>query len=208
MPRSFFTFGEGFFLGASLIVAIGAQNAFVLRQGLKQEHVFLSAAFCALADLLLISAGVFGLGVLVQSQSWFLVLVTWGGAAFLGWYGVKAALRAWHPGALDGNPAGPSLGLGRVAATLAAFTFLNPHVYLDTVLLLGGMGGRHPVSERPWFAAGAAMASLVWFFSLAYGARWMAPWFRRPMTWRILDALIALVMLSLAATLVFTPVSL
>jgi len=193
---------EGFFLGASLIIAIGAQNAFVLRQGLKGEHVFWSAAFCAASDLLLIAAGVFGLGALVRDSAWFLVFMTWGGAAFLAWYGVRAAQRAFRSEQLDENPAGPSLSLGAVTASLAAFTFLNPHVYLDTVLLLGGLGARHPAAARPWFAGGAALASVTWFFGLAYGARLLAPLFRKPGTWRVLDGLIALVMLTLAATLV------
>jgi L-lysine exporter family protein LysE/ArgO len=204
MPIFFLSFGEGFVLGASLIVAIGAQNAFVLRQGLKREHVFFVAAFCALADLLLIVAGVFGLGALVRNQGWFLALVTWGGAAFLVFYGVKATLRVWHPSTMADENSGSSLGLGAVGATLAAFTFLNPHVYLDTVLLLGGMGARRPLPERPWYAAGASLASVLWFFGLAYGARFLTPLFRRPFTWRILDALIALVMFSLAAGLVLS----
>jgi len=198
---------EGFLLGASLIVAIGAQNAFVLRQGLKGEHVFWSAAFCAASDLALIAAGVFGLGALVREASWFLLFMTWGGAAFLCWYGVGAAFRAFRTGGLEGDAAGPPLSLGAVTASLAAFTFLNPHVYLDTVLLLGGLGARHPPAERPWFAAGAGIASIVWFFGLAYGARLVAPWFRKPFTWRLLDAFIAVVMLVLAGSLVASGLS-
>ena len=143
----FLTLLEGFGLSASLIIAIGAQNAFVLRQGLKRQHVFLSAAFCSLADLALIAGGVFGLGALVREQAWFLTLMTWGGAVFLGWYGTKAARRAWKPGTLEAGDELP-LPLSAVVATLAAFTFLNPHVYLDTGRLLGGFGARHPVPER------------------------------------------------------------
>lgn len=194
---------EGFGLGASLIVAIGAQNAFVLRQGLLRKHVFLSAAFCAFSDLVLISAGVFGLGALVRGQIWFLEVMTWGGAAFLCWYGFKAVRRAFASQTL-GSGGGDSLSIPGVLASLAGFTFLNPHVYLDTVLLLGGLGARHPVAERPWFVLGAAGASLVWFFGLAYGARFLSPLFQRPITWRILDCLIALVMITLAAGLVFS----
>jgi len=182
-------------------VAIGAQNAFVLRQGLKREHVFVSAAFCALADLVLILAGVLGLGTLVRSTSWFLPVMTWGGAAFLAWYGLKAAMRAWKAESLDEGTSS-SLRLGAVLASLAAFTFLNPHVYLDTVLLLGGLGARHAAEQRPWFVLGASLASLVWFFSLAYGARLLVPLFRRRVTWRVLDGLIAAVMWGLAASLV------
>jgi L-lysine exporter family protein LysE/ArgO len=196
------TAAEGFGLGASLIVAIGAQNAFVLRQGLKREHVFLSAGFCALADLVLITAGVFGLGTLVRDQTWFLALMTWGGAAFLAWYGAKAGWRALKSEALEAGPAGHPLSVPTVLASLAAFTFLNPHVYLDTVLLLGGLGARHPPALRVWFASGAALASVLWFFGLAYGARLLAPLFAKPVTWRVLDGLIAVVMLTLAGSLV------
>lgn len=192
---------EGFGLGASLIIAIGAQNAFVLRQGLKRQHVFLSAAFCSLADLALISGGVFGLGALVREQAWFLTLMTWGGAAFLCWYGTKAARRALKPGTLEAGAEAP-LPLIAVVATLAAFTFLNPHVYLDTVLLLGGLGARHPAREQPWFVLGASLASVTWFFGLAYGARLLAPLFRKAITWRVLDGLIAAVMFLLAGGLV------
>jgi L-lysine exporter family protein LysE/ArgO len=194
-------FAEGFLLGASLIIAIGAQNAFVLRQGLKREHVFVSAAFCSLADWVLIAGGVFGLGALVRSTAWFLPVMTWGGAAFLTWYGVKAAVRALKTEHLGDDPGGPKLSFGAVIASLGAFTFLNPHVYLDTVLLLGGLGARHETAERPWFVAGAALASAAWFFGLAYGARLLVPLFRRPLTWRVLDGAIALVMLALAGTL-------
>lgn len=198
----FSPFLEGLGLGASLIIAIGAQNAFVLRLGLQRRHVGLAAGFCALADLILIAAGVFGLGALVSANPWFLGLMTWGGAAFLGWYGVQAGLRAWRPGTLEASGAEAAVSRGAVVASLAAFTFLNPHVYLDTVLLLGGLGARHPAAEQPWFVAGASIASITWFFGLAYGARLLAPWFRRPSAWRLLDALIALVMLSLATGLV------
>jgi len=194
---------EGFGLGASLIVAIGAQNAFVLRQGLRRRFVFLSAAFCSLADLLLITAGVFGLGTLVRGLGWFLPLMTWGGAVFLGWYGLKAARRAFAAGTLDAGAGPQDAGAAAVAASLAAFTFLNPHVYLDTVLLLGGLGARHPAGEQPWFAAGAGTASVLWFFGLAYGARLLAPLFRRPATWRVLDGIIALIMVGLAGSLVW-----
>lgn len=196
-------FLEGFGLGASLIIAIGAQNAYVLRLGLLRHRVALAAGFCAFSDLALITAGVYGLGALVGETPWFLELMRWGGAAFLTWYGFRAALRAWRPGSLDAGTTDSRPSLGAVVASLAAFTFLNPHVYLDTVLLLGGLGARHPGEEQPWFVVGAATASVTWFFSLAYGARWLAPWFQRPVTWRILDGLIAGVMLVLASSLIF-----
>jgi L-lysine exporter family protein LysE/ArgO len=195
------TWAEGFALGAGLIVAIGAQNAFVLRLGLRREHVFVGALFCALADLTLITAGVFGLGSLLRGQSWFLFLMTWGGAAFLAWYGVRAALRAFKHEVLEEGQSSPA-GLGATLASLAAFTFLNPHVYLDTVVLLGGLGARHGDPGRFWFALGAASASVVWFFGLAYGARLLAPLFRKPLTWRVLDLVIAAVMFILAGSLI------
>jgi L-lysine exporter family protein LysE/ArgO len=127
--------------------------------------------------------------------------MTWGGAAFLGWYGMKAARRAWKPGTLEAGDQAP-LSLIAVVATLAAFTFLNPHVYLDTVLLLGGLGAKHPAGEQPWFVLGASLASVTWFFGLAYGARLLAPLFRKAVTWRVLDGLIAAVMFLLAGGLV------
>ena len=202
-----FPYAEGFALGASLIVAIGAQNAFVLRQGLKRQHVFFTALFCSVSDLSLIVAGVFGLGTLLKGQVWFLALVTWGGAAFLGWYGFRAALRAFRVSSMPEETSDSVLSLGSVASALAAFTFLNPHVYLDTVLLLGGIGARHPADQRVWFAAGAASASLLWFFGLAYGARLLVPVFQKSLTWRLLDGAIALVMLGLATGLVVSGVS-
>jgi L-lysine exporter family protein LysE/ArgO len=195
------TWTEGFGLGASLIVAIGAQNAFVLRLGLRRQHVFVGAFFCALSDLALIAAGVFGLGSLVQGQSWFLAVMSWGGAGFLTWYAVKALRRVIRPAVLEEGHS--SSGLGSTLASLAALTFLNPHVYLDTVVLLGGLGARHHDPGRFWFAFGAASASVVWFFGLAYGARLLAPVFRKPITWRILDVLIAAVMLTIAGSLVW-----
>jgi L-lysine exporter family protein LysE/ArgO len=137
----------------------------------------------------------------VRDQAWFLVLMTWGGAAFLGWYGMKAAGRAWRPGTLEAGDEAP-LTLIAVVATLAAFTFFNPHVYLDTVLLLGGLGARHPAVEQPWFVLGASLASVTWFFGLAYGARLLAPLFKKAVTWRVLDGLIAAVMFLLAGGLV------
>jgi len=199
----FLTWAEGFGLGASLIVAIGAQNAYVLRLGLRREHVFVAALFCALADLTLIAAGVFGLGALVRGQGWFLLVMTWGGAAFLTWYGVKAVRRAFRSETMEEGASTGRAGLPATLASLAAFTFLNPHVYLDTVILLGGLGARHPDPGRLWFAIGAGCASFAWFFGLAYGARLLAPAFRKPVTWRVLDGVIAAVMLFLAVSLVW-----
>ncbi|BCP52647.1 amino acid transporter [Kaistia sp. 32K] len=192
---------EGFFLGASLIVAIGAQNAFVLRQGLARSHVFPIATFCFLADAMLIAAGVGGLGALVQGAPRVLFVVTLAGAAFLFVYGAMALRRAFHAEALSASGAA-EMRLGPALATVAALTFLNPHVYLDTVVLLGSLSGRHAGTARLAFGAGAMVASCVWFYALGYGARLLAPVFARPVAWRILDVAIGVVMFSIAASLV------
>jgi L-lysine exporter family protein LysE/ArgO len=187
----------GFALGGSLIVAIGAQNAFVLRQGLAREHVGPIVAFCALADLLLMTAGVLGLGQALAAAPQLASALALGGAAFLAAYGLRALWRAWRPGALQA--AGRTgLSLSAALAQAAAFTLLNPHVYLDTVLLVGAVGAQQPADLRPAFLAGAGGASVVWFAALGYGARRLAPLFARPTAWRVLDALIGVTMLLLA----------
>jgi L-lysine exporter family protein LysE/ArgO len=191
----------GALLGGSLIVAIGAQNAFVLRQGLQGQHVGLLVAFCAGADLLLMVAGVAGLGAAIGRAPALTALLTLGGAAFLVVYGLLAARRALHPGALAAAGARP-LSRGQALAQVAAFTFLNPHVYLDTVLLVGAIGAQQPAPLRPAFVGGAALASLAWFSALGCGARLLAPWLARPSAWRWLDGAIALTMWALAAGLV------
>ena len=191
----------GFALGGSLIIAIGAQNAFVLRQGLAREHVGAVALFCAASDALLMTAGVLGLGRAIAATPLLAQAMAGFGAAFLAAYGARALWRAWRPGALHAG-AGPALrSRGAVLAQAAAFTFLNPHVYLDTVLLVGTLGAQQPAPLRPVFLAGACAASAVWFFGLAYGARRLAPLFARPGAWRALDLAIGLTMFALAAML-------
>jgi L-lysine exporter family protein LysE/ArgO len=191
----------GFALGASLIIAIGAQNAFVLRQGLAREHVGAVALFCAASDALLMTAGVLGLGRAIASTPLLAQAMAGLGAAFLAAYGARALWRAWRPGALHAG-AGPALrSRGQVLAQAVAFTFLNPHVYLDTVLLVGTLGAQQPAPLRPVFLAGACAASAAWFFGLAYGARRLAPLFARPGAWRALDLGIGLTMFALAAIL-------
>lgn len=190
--------GVGF--GLSLIIAIGAQNAFVLRQGLRREHVFAVVAVCALSDVILIAVGVGGLGSLIQAAPWLLDTMTIGGAAFLITYGALAARRAWRPSAIDADVAGKPTTLRTAITTALALTWLNPHVYLDTVILLGSVAGSHG-DDRWWFGVGAAIGSIVWFTVLGYGARLLRPLFAKPAAWRVLDALIALVMFAIAASL-------
>lgn len=191
----------GFAAGAGLIIAIGAQNAFVLRQGLTQRHVGLVVAICMLGDIALILGGVAGIGVLVLEWPGLLQALRFGGAAFLGTYAVQAARRAWS-GASALKPAeSGEVSARRVLLACLAFTFLNPHVYLDTMVLLGSIATQYPPSLRWDFAAGACTASVVWFASLGYGARLLQPVFRRPAAWRVLDAFIAVFMLTLSLLL-------
>ena len=193
-------FLSGLGTGLSLILAIGAQNAFVLKQGLLRHHVFAVCAFCALSDAILIAAGVAGAGAIAERAPWFLSTMRWGGAAFLIWYGMKsfrAALRGGE-GLRPEGVAPPSLAA--TIGTIAALTWLNPHVYLDTVVLLGSVSSAS--DDRLAFAVGAMTGSFLFFFSLGYGARLLAPLFARPQAWRILDAGVGIVMWTIAATLV------
>jgi L-lysine exporter family protein LysE/ArgO len=193
----------GFATGGSLIVAIGSQNAFVLRQGLRQEHVLAIVAICASADALLILAGVAGLGEVIQAAPAALAWLRFAGAAFLAAYGVMALRRALDPHQAVVERGAP-ITLRAAVATTLAFTFLNPHVYLDTVVLVGALANQHQGAERWQFAAGAATASVVWFTALGFGAKLLVPVFSRPVTWRVLDAVIAGVMFTLAASLLLT----
>lgn len=194
-------FTQGLALSLGLIVAIGAQNAFVLRQGLRREHVGSVVLFCALADALLISAGVLGMAQALGTSPGLARALALAGAGFLAVYGWRALRRARHAQALRAADGGDGLGRGAVLAQAAAFTLLNPHVYLDTVLLVGSIGAQQPAPLQGWFVAGASAASLGWFAALGFGARWLAPWFARPRAWRVLDALIGLTMWVLAALL-------
>jgi len=191
--------GLGF--GLSLIVAIGAQNAFVLRHGLRREHVLPVVAICAASDVILIAVGVGGLGTLVQLAPWVLVAVRVGGALFLLGYGILAARRALRPSTLVTDEAGSTAALWPTVLTALALTWLNPHVYLDTVVLLGSVAGTHG-GHRWWFALGAGIGSIVWFSALGFGARVLRPLFARPTSWRVLDAVIAVVMAVIAVSLV------
>lgn len=195
-------FCVGFALSASVIVAIGAQNLFVLRQGLKREHIGVIVLFCGLSDTILIIAGVSGMGAFLTAIPQVSTAFALGGALFLAWYGIKSLLRAKAQDSmtvLQGQP----ISLRKALATVAAFTWLNPHVYLDTVLLMGTAATAQPIALRPFFAAGAASASFLWFASLGYGARLLQPLFASPRSWQILDLLIGCIMLALAALLLW-----
>ena len=192
---------SGFFLGASLILAIGAQNAFILRQGLLRQHVFVLCLICAASDALLIAAGVAGLGTLIATSPRLIMAVTVGGALFLFAYVFLAFRRAMHPEALLAAKKGEGSLKAAIAACLA-FTFLNPHVYLDTVVLLGSLSASFEGAARIAYGAGAAIASFVWFFGLGYGARLLQPVFARPAAWRVLDILIGVVMAAIGLGLI------
>ncbi|MBB2946125.1 L-lysine exporter family protein LysE/ArgO [Actinoplanes lutulentus] len=189
----------GFAASAVLILAIGAQNAFVLRQGLRREHVLPVVLTCAFSDLALILAGIAGLGAVINAQPGLVTAIRWFGAAFLLGYAVLAARRALRPQRLE--VAGkPPATLRATLLTCLALTYLNPHVYLDTVLLLGSIAQQHP--HRWFFGLGAAAASLLWFVALGVGAQRLAPLLARPSAWRVLDGLIAVVMATLGITLI------
>lgn len=192
----------GFALGLSLIMAIGAQNAFVLRQGLRRSHVLAVCLTCALSDALLIVLGVAGMGWLALAVPGLDAALRWGGAAFLTAYGALSLRSAWRGSSvLAPDDSAPRESLGVVLATCMALTWANPHVYLDTVVLLGSVAAAWGAS-RAWFGAGAVVASFAFFFALGYGARMLAPMFARPGAWRALDAGVGLVMLGLAGALV------
>ena len=194
----------GLLTGLSLIVAIGAQNALVLRQGLRKEHVGPVVVICTLSDFALILAGVSGVGAVVRHAGWAITAVRWFGAAFLLWYGLSAAWRARRPTALAaaGSGHGDTASLSRTVRRILALTWLNPHVYLDTVVLLGSIANAHGASGRWWFAAGCCVASALWFSGLGFGARFAARPLSTPRAWQVLDLLIAATMLAIAVKLV------
>jgi L-lysine exporter family protein LysE/ArgO len=196
---------SGFLLGLSLIVAIGAQNAFILRMGLLRSHVFWLCLFCALSDALLIVAGISGMGAFVDSNPEVFRAVALAGAAFLFGYAGLAFYRVFRPQQLEASGARP-VTLVRAIAICAGLTFLNPHVYLDTVVLVGAFAARYEDAARIAFGAGAVTASFVWFFCLGYGARILTPVFRNPRSWQVLDALIAVIMAALAAKLLLSAI--
>jgi L-lysine exporter family protein LysE/ArgO len=196
----------GLLTGLSLIIAIGAQNAFVLRQGLRRARVGAVVTVCLLSDVALIIAGVSGIGAVVHHADWALQAVRWFGVAFLTWYGLSSAWRARRPSALaassDGNGDGSAaVGLASTLRRTLALTWLNPHVYLDTVVLLGSIANSRGPADRWWFAVGAIAASTLWFVGLGFGARFAAPLLTTPRAWQVLDLLIAATMLAIAVKL-------
>jgi L-lysine exporter family protein LysE/ArgO len=191
----------GFFSGLSLIIAIGAQNAFVIRQGLLRSHVALVVTVCSVADAFLIILGIGGLGKVIQSQPQALELIRWFGVAYLIWFGVKSVRAALSPQSLDVKGENEK-SAWKVLLTVLTFTFLNPHVYLDTVILLGSIANQFS-NHRWFFALGASLASGVWFTSIAFGARAASHLMSRPIFWKILDSVIAAIMFSIALTLAF-----
>jgi L-lysine exporter family protein LysE/ArgO len=203
LPHSYLAYVTGLLTGAGLIIAIGPQNAHVLRLGIVRRQVLPTVLVCALVDAALIAAGLGGMGLLVQSSPLLLQLTALGGALFLGWYGIKAARRVFQPQALtlEAAAAGMPQSVAAAISAALAFSLLNPHVYLDTVVLLGSIGSQQPSGLRLWFGLGAASASFLWFFALGYGARYLAPLFARPLAWRVLDASIAAVMWGIALSL-------
>lgn len=190
---------NGLLVAAGLIIALGAQNAFVLAQSLRREHHLPVAALCVLCDALLVTAGVFGLASLLAQSPLLLGIARWGGALFLLLYGAKALLRALRPQALEAAQSDGPRSLKAVLLAALAVTLLNPHVYLDTLLLIGSLGAQQTVPGA--YAMGAASASLLWFFALALGAAWLAPWLARPLTWRLVDLAVALMMFAVAGQL-------
>jgi L-lysine exporter family protein LysE/ArgO len=195
----------GFATGLGLIIAIGAQNAFVLRQGLRREYVFPIVLFASLSDALLIVVGIAGLGALIQGFPVALEVIRYAGAAYLTWFGIGALRRAMKPTTLEGASESKGSVVGALLS-IAALTFLNPHVYLDTVILLGGVANQFN-DDRWLFGLGAASASFVWFFSLGYFAKFLSRFVSNPKFWRVLDSFIAVVMFTIAVLLLFADFS-
>ena len=195
----------GFLASAGLIVAIGSQIAFVLRQGLLQKRVGLVVATCTFGDIALILCGVLGIGTLVREWPALLEALRFGGAAFLAVYGLMAARRAWQGGGGLAASDGGETHWRRVLLACLAFTFLNPHVYLDTMILLGSLSTRYADAAKWAFTIGACLASVTWFTTLGYGSRLLQPVFRSARAWRALDAMMAMFMFSLCLMLLLRP---
>lgn len=195
-------FFTGLLLGGSLIIAIGSQNAYVLKQGLLRNHVFLICLICAVSDALLITIGTTGIGKIIENYPEWLKAITWAGAAYLFFFGLMSFRAALSNQTLHAAADDHSQKLKVVISTVLALTFLNPHVYLDTVLLIGSISSPYADTERLYFTLGAVSASFIWFFSLGYGARLLIPLFNKPSAWKVLNTIIGLVMWWIAYSLV------
>ncbi|MCL6742475.1 arginine exporter ArgO [Kosakonia sp. R1.Fl] len=185
---------QGLMLGAALILPLGPQNAFVMNQGIRRQFHIMTAALCTLSDVLLICAGIFGGSALLMQSPWLLALVTWGGVAFLLWYGFGALKTAFGSTIELASTEAMRQGRWRIIATMLAVTWLNPHVYLDTFVVLGSLGGQLDAEPKRWFALGTVSASFLWFFSLALLAAWLAPRLRTVQAQRVINTLVGLVM--------------
>ncbi len=194
---------EGFLTGLSLIIAIGPQNAFVLKQALQKNHLFLTAFLCAAIDALFILIGIAGLGIILTSNPFLLGIAKWGGAGFLIIYGLKSFLSVFKREAFIVHKESNKPSVQKTILILLGLSFLNPHMYLDTCVLLGTIGGQQPLPDRYFFALGAIIASFAWFFSLCYGGKYLLPLFKKPIAWKILDFLIGCIMWMIAAFLLF-----
>jgi L-lysine exporter family protein LysE/ArgO len=192
----------GLATGFGLIVAIGAQNAFVVRQGLARNHIGLIVLICAISDTVLIAAGVGGMGAIVTALPWLLAVMRWGGVAYLTWFGVRTAMSVLKSENLQADGSVARLSLQKAAVTALMLTWLNPHVYLDTVVFLGSIGNQFGVN-RWWFVLGAASASWIWFAGVGFGAKAASKALSKPIFWKVLDTIIALVMFGLAGVLAF-----
>ncbi len=192
---------QGFTIGLAMIIPIGAQNAFVLSRGIHRNHHLLTATLCSFCDLTLIAIGVFGGANVLAASPFGMALLTWGGVLFLGWFGGRSLLSAWRGKGEGLADSAQQMGAKSVLAMTLGVTLLNPHVYLDTLMLLGSLGSQVSESLRPAFAAGAMLASLVWFYSLALGAAALAPWLARSRVQQGIDLLVGIIMLSLAVQL-------
>jgi len=195
------TFISGFGVGGGLIVAIGAQNAFLLGQGLRRQYYIMVAIICTVCDALLISAGVLGLGKLISSDPLWTNIMAWGGAAFLGWYGLQSFRNLFEDHKLKKDNVHGQTRRQVLLYTLAV-TLLNPHVYLDTIVLLGSISAQYPPQMQLYFATGAICASITWFSFISLGAAWASPYLTRPLTWKIIDGITGLIMWSVAIFLI------
>ncbi|SHF90215.1 LysE/ArgO family amino acid transporter [Vibrio gazogenes] len=195
----------GFTTGAGLLVCIGSQNAFVLKQGLLRHHLFAIAAICSISDIILICCGIAGLGTLVKNWPNLVEIVRYAGAVFLAWTALSSAKQAWYGNSQLNPSTEDSSHFKTVILTCLGFTWLNPHVYLDTVFMIGSLSIPYSGIEKWKFAAGALSASVVWFSTITYGAKLLLPLFRNPYAWRILDALVAITMGYFSVSLLITP---